>query len=266
VEITKIPGRRKVQEKVHTFKKELLDGSKEASRTLSLEIEKRRERLSKRINTWRGIQKTLVTQIGDLVAQQAISGKTAGFPEKEVLYVPSDFSEEDRIKYGLVALGENERRLLQGTACDYVSKIKTVSKTIDSGKADKKLQEYAQRGHTRAGDEIRNIEKLRQCCIDDYSAIRNGMIALGMSPDDPSYPPLTLKDTFRKATYSTRALGDSRRFDGLAWTHTGVTGGSRPIPSTTTKPSFAAPPNPGIGTQAVKAKRTIIVCYFAPFL
>jgi hypothetical protein len=219
-----------------------------------VEIEKRRERLRKRIDTWRSIQKTLVPQIGDLVAQQAISGKTAGLPEKEALYVPSDFGEGDRIRYDLVTLGENQRRLLQGTACDYVAKIKTVSKTIDSGKADKKLQEYAQRGHTRAGEQIRNIEKIRQRCIDDYSATRDAMIALGMSPEDPSYPPLTLKDTFRKATHSKRAIGDSRQFDGLAWTRTGVTGGSRQFPSTATNP-LSALPSPAIGTQAVKAKR-----------
>ena len=152
--------------------------------------------MQKRIDAWRGIQKMIVPQIGDLVAEQAILGKAAGRPEKEVLYVPSDFSEGDWIRYGLVALGENQRRLLQGTACDYVSKIKTVSKTIDSGKADKKLQEYGQRRHTRAGDEINDFEKLRQRCIDDYSATRNSMIALVMSPDDVCYPPLTLKDTF----------------------------------------------------------------------
>lgn len=147
--------------------------------------------------------------------RQAISGKAAGFPETEVLYVPSDFREGDRNKYGLISLGENEQRLLQGIAFDYVSKIR-VSKPIDSGKADKKLQEYGQHGHTRTGDEIRSIERLRQCWIDDYSAIRKSMIALGMSPDDPSYPLLTLKETFRKATYSKRALGDSQRFDGPA--------------------------------------------------
>ncbi|KAF8803122.1 hypothetical protein BYT27DRAFT_7226149 [Phlegmacium glaucopus] len=233
---------RKVQEKVHAFKKESSDCSKSASQALSVEIEKRRDQLWKRIDTWRGIQKTIVPQIGDLVAQQAISGKAASCPEKEVLYVPSDFCERDWIKYGLVALGENQRRLLQGTACDYVSKIKTVSKTIDSGKAAKKLQEFRQRGHTRAGDEIHNIKKLQQHCINDYSATRNSMINLGMSPDNASYPPLTLKDTFRKATHSKRAVGDSRCFDGLAWTHTGVTGGSYQIPSTRA------------GTPAVKAK------------
>jgi hypothetical protein len=111
-----------------------------------------------------------VPQIGDLVAQQVISGKTAGLPEKEALYVPSDFSEGDRIRYDLIALGENHRHFLQGTACNYVAKIKTVSKTIDSGKADKRLQEYAQHGHTRAGDQIRSIEKLQQRSIDNYSA------------------------------------------------------------------------------------------------
>ena len=143
--------------------------------------------------------------------------------------------------------------MLQGTACDYVSKIRTVSKTIDSGKADKKLQEYGQHGHTRTGDEICSIERLQQCCIDDYSAVRKSMIVLGMLPDDPSYLLLTWKDTFWKATYLKHALGDSQQFDGPVWTHTGVTGGSHQIPSTIGSGPLVLP-NPGIGTQAVKAK------------
>jgi hypothetical protein len=48
-------------------------------------------------------------------------------------------------------------------------------------------------------------------------------------------------------------VGNSQQFDGLAWTHTGVTGGSRQLPSTVTGP-LSAQLNPGIGMQAVKAK------------
>ena len=68
--------------------------------------------MQKWIDAWCGIQKMIVPQIADFVAEQVISGKAAGRPEKEVLYAPSDFSEGDRIRYGLVALGENQRRLL----------------------------------------------------------------------------------------------------------------------------------------------------------
>lgn len=92
------------------------------------------------------------------------------------------------------------------------------------------------------------------------------MIALGMSPDDVCYPPLTLKDTFRKATYSKRTVGDSGCFDGLAWTHTGVNGGSRQVPSTSTATISPSGLNPGVGTQAVKAKRKIIFCHLCLLL
>ena len=49
-------------------------------------------------------------------------------PEEEVLYVPSDFTEAERIKYDLVKLGEHEHHFLEGTAFDYISKVKTISK------------------------------------------------------------------------------------------------------------------------------------------
>jgi hypothetical protein len=52
------------------------------------------------------------------------------------------------------------------------------------------------------------------------------MIWLGMSPDDPSFPKLTLEDTYRKATHSKCAVGDSTSFDGLLCTRLGVTGGA----------------------------------------
>jgi len=64
------------------------------------------------------------------------------------------------------------------------------------------------------------------------------------------------------ATYSKRDVGDSRRFDGLAWTHTGVNGGSCRVPSTSTTTISPSGLNPGVGTQAVKAKRKIIFFSF----
>jgi len=77
-----------------------------------------------------------------------------------------------------------------------------------------------------------------------------------------------LKDTFRKATHSKRAVGDSQRFDGLAWTHSSVNGGSRQVSSTTTATISPSGPNPRVGTQAVKAKHTIfffssVTCAFS---
>jgi hypothetical protein len=224
-----------------------------------MEIEKRRERLRKRIDDWRDvIQKNLVPQIGDVVARQAISGKSADTPENEILYLPSDFTEADRIKFDLVKLGEHERHFLQGTLCDFVAKIKTKSKTVDAWKADKKAQAYGQRGHTRAMKQVHDVEERRDVLMAHYSASRAAMISLGMSPDDPSFPKLTLEDTYRKATHSKRAVGDSRTSDGLLWTRSGVTGGTRQSHASTSMAvgsSGLLTQTATIGTQVVHSKR-----------
>jgi hypothetical protein len=108
VKNTNISNRCKVQDRVHIFKTESSDKSKEKFQALSKEIEKRQEQLQKQVDTWCGIQKMIVPQIGDLVAEKAISSKAASCPKKEVLYAPSDFSEGDWTRYGLVMLGENQ--------------------------------------------------------------------------------------------------------------------------------------------------------------
>ena len=66
------------------------------------------------------LQKTVVPQVGNFVAQQAISKKFADSPEKEVLYIPSDFSESQCIKLDLVDLGKQKQQLHEGAVCDAI--------------------------------------------------------------------------------------------------------------------------------------------------
>jgi hypothetical protein len=196
-----------------------------ADMALSNEVEKQRDRLRTRIDNWHDLQRDLMPQIGDFITQQAIEGKTANAPEEETLFVPLDFTEAERIKYDLVKLGEHKRHFLEGSAFDHVSRVKTITKTLVASQADKKAQGYSQRTHTRAIAQIEDIEERQKAAIDDYSATRKSMISLGMSANDPSFPPLSKQDTFRKPTHLKRAVGDSRRRDGALW-RAGVTGGT----------------------------------------
>jgi len=246
--------RRKLKSRVKALKKAL--STEKADVALSNEVKKRRDRLRIRIEDWRDFQKDLTPQIGDLVAQQAIEGKTANAPEEEILYIPSDFTEAKRIKYDLVKLGEHERHFLEGTAFDYISRVKTIMKSIFSSHADKKAQGYSQYTHTRATSQIEDIEERQNVAIADYSATRNAMISLGMSEHDPSFPPLSKQDTYRKPTHLKRAVGDSRRNDGAVWT-AGVTGGTPHVAGSSsavgTHSSLTI--TPPVITQAIRRKR-----------
>jgi hypothetical protein len=106
--------------------------------------------------------------------------------------------------------------------------------------------------------QVHDVEERRDVLMAHYSASRAAMISLGMSPDDPSFPKLTLEDTYRKATHSKRAVGDSRTSDGLLWTRSGVTGGTRQSHASTSMAvgsSGLLTQTATIGTQVVHSKR-----------
>lgn len=194
-------------------------------------------------------------QVGDFVLQQLTKGKTEKAPENEVLYLPSDFSEAERVQLQLVALGEHERRLQSGAAYDTIRRIRTTSKTISSLRSDKKAQAYGQTRHTRAADQIRKIEARRDAVISDYQAIRAIMISLGLPVDSAEFPPLTLADTYRKPTDIKRAVGDSQRHEGSIWTNAGISAGVR-LPRRSTTQVQSKTDDHLVGTQSSRLKRT----------
>ena len=59
-----------------------------------------------------------------------------------------DFTEAECIKYNLVKLGEHECHFLEGTAFDYIARVKTITKTFFASHADRKAEGYSQQTHT----------------------------------------------------------------------------------------------------------------------
>ena len=234
---------------------------KEPSFSATVDIDGRRKRLTSRIEKWRTLQKTVVPQVGDFVAQQAVSKKFADSPEKEVLYIPSDFSEAQRVKLGLIDLGKQERQLHEGAACDAIQAVRTIKKTLSSMRANKKAQDYGQQMHTRSIAQICDVEHRQAIVISDYSAARNAMLKLGLSKDDPRFPPLNNQDLYRKPTNVKRAVGDSRRPDGKLWASGSVPSGLQPglssQPSAFPFTSHIEQLLPStIGTQSVQAAKS----------
>lgn len=198
-------------------------------------------------------------QVGDYVLKQSTTQKMENAPEGEKLYIPSDFSEAERVRLRLVSLGECERRLQSGAAYDTIQRVRTTCKTISSLHSNKKAQAYGQTRHTRATEQIRVIEARRDLFISDYESIRKNMTSLGLAEDSPEFPPLSLADTYRKPTNIKRAVGDSRRHDGAIWTNTVVQ-----LPSTIHTEQVATSSQSGlltprqdhcVGTQSSRLKR-----------
>jgi len=195
-----------------------------------------------------------------LIAQQAIQKKMANAPEEEVLYIPSNFMEAECIKYNLVKLGEHEHHFLEGTAFDYIARVKTITKTFFASHANKRAQGYSQQTHTCSITVIKDIEECQTAAIVDYSVTRNAMISLRMSQHDPSFPPLSKEDTYRKPTHLKQAIGDSRWNDGALWS-AGVTGGVSHIigSSSATSRQSSSTFNPPVVTRAIRCKCKIFI-------
>ena len=243
--------RRKIRYKV-------LKHRKEPSPDLLSEIQARRDKLRSQIDKWRDSQKIVMFQVGDHVLRQSIQGCTTNTPEEEILYIPSSFEEDERISLDLIVLGEYERRILEGAACDVIRHLRTISKTLDAMIAGKKKHAYGQARHTKATSQIEDAKAWQQEAIDDYLSIRKSLITLGMTEKDPRFPPLSVDDTKRLSTYSKRAVGDSRRLDGKIWTaNAGVTSGARlPASAATGGPSLSSEQGP-VATQSSRIKRKL---------
>jgi len=229
--------------------------NKDPSPALLSEIQARRDKLTLQIDKWRDTQKIVMPQVGDHVLRQSVEGHITNTPEEEILYIPSNFKEVERISLDLVILGEYERRLLEGAACDVIRSVRTISKTLDAMMVGKKAHAYGQERHTKAASQIEDTKSRQQAAIGDYLSIRKSLIALGMTEEDPRFPPLSIEDTKRLSTHSKWAVGDSRRLDGKIWTaNAGITSGARlPASAAAGGPSLSLEQAP-VGTQASKTK------------
>jgi hypothetical protein len=225
------------------------------SSDLLSEIQARRDKLTSQIDKWRDTQKIVMPQVGDHVRRQSIQGCTINNPEEEILYTPSNFEEPERISLGLVILGEYERRILEGAACDVIRSVRTISKMLDAMIVGKKTHAYGQDRHTKASSQIEDTKARQQAAIDDYSAIRKSLITLGLTEEDPRFPPLSIEDTKRLSTNSKRAVGDSRRLDGKIWTaNAGVTAGARLPASAAVGAHSSSSEQAPVGTQSSRIK------------
>ncbi|KAF6743906.1 hypothetical protein DFP72DRAFT_826853 [Ephemerocybe angulata] len=196
------------------------------------DIESLREQLKKKLVSFRRVQRAVSPQITDYVAQRvAECSKSEKFRlEDEALYLPSDFSTNDIIKFGLTALGELERKILEGSAYDALSQLRRDVQFYDSLAGLKKADCHGQEKHTRERARVNEARRRRDNNMALYTKIRDALIALGMPKDDETFLPMTMTSISRKSTDVKRAIGDTYRTDGPLW----LASKFRPLASQTT--------------------------------
>ncbi|KAF8059497.1 hypothetical protein FPV67DRAFT_1518038 [Lyophyllum atratum] len=187
---------------------------------LKKEILDRRPKLRKRIDEWRNQQKTMTPALGDHVLHQRASRSPSDpdSPELEKLYLPSHFSLKDRLRLGLVELADTERQLREGTIFDSLRDIQSVVKALGVLYGRKPKEAYGQALNTRANMKIFQTQAELDLLISHYNASRDAYLTLDATGSKANiFKPLTVHDTYRKSTYQKRKIGDSRKFDGLAY-------------------------------------------------
>ena len=220
-----------------------------------MDFEAQRDSLRTRITKWRRTQETVMPQVGEYVQRQVLSSQRPNEVEREILFLPSDFPLATQVKLNLTSLGEYQRRLLEGAACDVIHRIRTIVKLHSALRQDKKKNARGQSMNTKATTKLQKATDANLLAIEDYNALRQAMIALGLSQDDSMYPPLSIEDTFRKSTHVKRAVGDSQRTDGLLWTSTGVAAGVSRIYDPADPTALSNIAASAVGTQGSKAKK-----------
>ncbi|KAJ7166380.1 hypothetical protein C8R43DRAFT_1103994 [Mycena crocata] len=151
--------------------------------------------------------------------------------ELETIWLPSDFTEAQRVVMGsaMISLASEELKWREGEAYDLLRILRTHCKGL-SALEDRFRDVTGQRNRTIAGEQVLDSRERRDNLISDYNTICKAMESLGVplaAGDDGQFPYLTVADTFMKSRRRERALGDSRRGDGMLYTRIGITAGSK---------------------------------------
>jgi hypothetical protein len=141
--------------------------------------------------------------------------------ECETLWLPSDWSEEERLAFGMAELAECERLLREAEVHEYLNAVRGSVKVMGALSNHKKVHARGQGQNTWALSSIKEEEKKRDLAMRHYNSIREALLRLVPSEERPAaqerMPVLSVQDTYRKPPQMRREVGDSRRSDGRTW-------------------------------------------------
>ena len=168
-------------------------------------------------------QKKLSTCLAKFFDEQAkamptITGRSQSKPknvEDTILHLPSDFTATERLELKLEPLAHEEKLLREGELVDALAEVRDTAQHLTCARTRKQKHARHQRQNTRTLSQVLEAENERNAAIEDYNAARVQLLRL--VDEDPRFPPLTIKDTFRKSTELKRQVGDSRRGEGKIW-------------------------------------------------
>jgi hypothetical protein len=138
--------------------------------------------------------------------------------QQEELFLPSEFSEADRLEFDLTELAGLEAQLWEGHASECIMRLRCIGKTISSFQGLRNKEPGSQREGTRNTTRFQHLEFLQTRILTNYEDARKALDSLKiLTPMDSRFPPLTRADLFRKSTQHKRQIGDTYRPDGALY-------------------------------------------------
>jgi hypothetical protein len=178
------------------------------------EIVSIRQELQRRLQLWRQHQLTVHMQ----AAKITITNRPRHPLERDDLYLPSEFSEEERRELGLVELANLEAELWEAHASECILQLRSVGKTVSAFRGLRGKEPGSQRQGTRNTTRFQHLEFLQSRILTNYGDSRKALDSLGrLSTISDRFPHLTHADLFRKSTQNKRTIGDTHRPDGAVY-------------------------------------------------
>lgn len=144
--------------------------------------------------------------------------KSSRQPEKETLYIPSDFNSKERDEYGLVKTAKVELELREGEASDAIRCLKMACRRMQYYITDARERTRNPNVQTRKGNGYRSAKAEVNFWKSEYRTVRKKMLALGMNAKNPVYLPLEDEDLFRHDINRPAKLGEGGKAPGWIWT------------------------------------------------
>ncbi|KAJ7466564.1 hypothetical protein B0H11DRAFT_1733162 [Mycena galericulata] len=137
-------------------------------------------------------------------------------PEKEALFLPSEFNSATRADLNLDALAHVEYTLRQGQAYDALGELRSAIRTLNVNVGFKKASLHGTSSNTRAQDYLKTLANNVQITGSSYRRARKALVQLGLPEDDDSLQPL-LREHLRGKDGKAQAAGQVKESDPWFW-------------------------------------------------
>lgn len=219
--------------------------------TVQSHVRKQRKELEGMISDFRALQLVVMPRVDLLVAALPDSE-----PEDEKLYLPSDMASDQREALGLATLAAMELKVREAELYETLQLVRTAARSCSIIHSKRKKDVRGTNAGLRSTLALKKLEVERNSYIADYERIRKALGNLGFDSAE-GIPEMTIADTFRRSTFESRQLGDSRRTNSLLYTDPGSSANNTlDIGNTSEEESWGPEPSQSqAGTQVTRRER-----------